>query len=56
MSQTILMATAALQFVVVACFVNATTPLNIAVFKVYSLVLAFGLGCMAFGRFMGWPM
>lgn len=56
MGQTILIALGALHFVVIACFINATSFINVAVFKVYSIVLAFGLGCVAVARFMGWPL
>jgi len=56
MMHTIIIALAAFHFVVVACFVNAHDFINVVIFKVYSITLAFFLGVVAVARFMGWPI
>lgn len=56
MGQTILMGLAALHFIVIVCFVSTDGFTNVTVFRVYPIVLAFGLGCVAVARFMGWPL
>ncbi|WP_156041741.1 hypothetical protein [Bradyrhizobium sp. URHD0069] len=56
MAETILIAVAAFHLVVMVCFTNANGFINISLFKVYPIILAFGLGCVAVARFMGWPL
>ncbi len=56
MTQTYLMAAAAIHFVAIACLFSPTRLFHILVFQFYPGVLALGLACCAFGRFMGWPI
>lgn len=56
MSQTILMAAAAVHLIAMASLVTARTHFYIFVFQFYPVVLAFWLGSLAVARLMGWPI
>lgn len=56
MSEIYLIAASALHFIVIACFVTTHRNLNVLLFKVYPIVLAFGLSAIATAKFMGWPL
>lgn len=56
MGQTFLMAAAAVHFIAIACLASPDRLLHIIVFQFYPAILALGLACYAFGRFMGWPV
>lgn len=57
MWQTYLMVAAAIHFVVLASVVEVHGGfLWVFVMRVYPGILALGLSCVAFGRFMGWPV
>lgn len=56
MSQTILMAAAAVNLVLVACFITASKFGHIMVFQFFPILFAFGIGVFAFARVMGWPI
>lgn len=56
MREAYLIAASALHFIVIACFVTAHGNLNTLLFKVYPVILAFGLAMIATAKFMGWPL
>lgn len=56
MTQTIVMACAALQLVGVACYVSTHRPLHVLFLQFTPVTLALLLSVIAFGKFMGWPV
>lgn len=53
---TILMLAAAVNFVTIACFINASGFFHVTVYQLMPMVLAIGLSIFAVARIMGWPI